>query len=255
MQGLLHLAGIAVAHRDERTGPEHLAHDGGVLEQGLSFRQSVSRRAAISAWTESGTSTVLVELAPVGEQAHELLRVQRVAARPLEQLLSSPRAAPPARAAPDEARRLLLGERGEVDPLRVPGVGAEGRVPLVQLRPGGAERGGAGRPRAQLGQVLEEGEECLVRPVQVLEDEHRLPPLGPRLENRRHAVNDSSCEAGSPPAPTSGSEARFQPGDVGVVGGSAPSSLAAASSGVSVSRIPHSALTISPSAQNAMPSP
>ena len=50
--------------------------------------ESVSRRAAISACTESGTSsTASLELPAVGEQAHELLRIQRVAARPLEQRL------------------------------------------------------------------------------------------------------------------------------------------------------------------------
>ena len=48
---------------------------------------SVSRRAAISACTESGTSRLLAEAAAVGEQPHELLRVQRVPACPLEQLL------------------------------------------------------------------------------------------------------------------------------------------------------------------------
>ena len=47
-------------------------------------RVSVSRRAAISACKLSGNSVSPGSQAAVGEQAHELLRIQRVPARPLE---------------------------------------------------------------------------------------------------------------------------------------------------------------------------
>ena len=50
--------------------------------------ESVSRRAAINACTTLRAHSALsATQAAVGEQAHELLRVQRVAARPLEQRL------------------------------------------------------------------------------------------------------------------------------------------------------------------------
>ena len=40
---------------------------------------------------------------------------------------------------------------------------------------------------------------------------------GERLEKRRQAVNDSSCEAGSPPAPTSGASRALSQAPVGIV--------------------------------------
>jgi hypothetical protein len=55
------------------------------------------------------------------------------------------------------------------------------RVLLVQLRAGGAkkkERNALG----PVGQVLQEGQQGAVRPVQVLEDEHRLATRGQKLE-------------------------------------------------------------------------
>ena len=82
--------------------------------------ESVSRRAAISACTESGTSDRLAELAAVGKQAHELLRVQGVAARPLEQrLLRLRRQHRALEQRRDQPRGLLVGQRGEVDRGRV----------------------------------------------------------------------------------------------------------------------------------------
>ena len=68
-------------------------------------------------------------------------------------------------------------------------------------------------------------------------------------------MNDSSCDAGSPPAPTSGNNRARNQGRSGASAGSTPSSFTAASPGESDSRIPASAFTISPSAHSAIPSP
>ena len=134
---------------------------------------SVSRRAAISACTDSGTSSSSLEHAAVGEQAHELLRVQRVAARPLEQrLLRLGRQHRPLEQRRDELGGLRVAERSEVDPLRVAGVRAEGRDAARRARAARCRAAGAARPPPSR-RVLEEGEQRRVGPVQVLEDEHR----------------------------------------------------------------------------------
>ena len=136
--------------------------------------ESVSSRAAISACTESGTSsTASLELPAVGEQAHELLRVQRIAARPLEQRpLRLRRQDRALEQRADQPRGLLVGQRGEVDRGRVAQPGRPGRMLLLQLGTRRAEdkQRHALRP---VGQVLEEGQQRIIGPVQVLEDEHR----------------------------------------------------------------------------------
>ena len=140
VQGLLHLARITIAHRDERARPEHLAHDGGVLKQGLALGRAACPGGRRSAPAPSRDVHLLIQLTPVRQQTHELLCVQRVAAGSLEQRpLRLRRQNRPLEEDADEAGRLLLGERREIDPLRVLRLGTERRVPLVQLWPGGAE--------------------------------------------------------------------------------------------------------------------
>ena len=117
------------------------------------------------------------EQVSVCEQAHELLRVQGVATRPLEQRalrLRGQDGALEQRA--EQPRGLLVRERGEVDRGRVAQAGRPGRMLLVQLGTGRAEQEERHALRP-VGQVLEEGEQGRVCPVQILEDEHRLPPL------------------------------------------------------------------------------
>ena len=82
----------------------------------------------------------------------------------------------------------------------------------------------------------------------------RPPPAASR--KRRQAVNDSSCAAGSPARPTSGASRARSQGRSWTSSGTARSSFAARlAPGESDSRIPASAFTISPNAQNAIPSP
>ena len=79
------------------------------------------------------------------------------------------------------------------------------------------QRRSIGRPSRPLGQVLEEGEERLVRPVQVLEDEHRLPPFGPRLEHTAPRAERLLLRGGLATRADERQQARFQPGDVGAL--------------------------------------
>ena len=173
----------------------------------------MSRRAAINACTDSGTSTLLAEPAAVREQPHELLRVQRVPACLLQQrLLRLGREHRLLEQRGDELRGLRVAQRSEVDPLRVASVGAEGRMLLVQLRPRRAQEQQR-HALGPVGQVLEKGEQRRVGPVQILEHEHRralgrealaeAPPGRKRLllRGRLRRRPDQRRQAGQQPGP------------------------------------------------------
>ena len=158
-------------------------------------------------------------IAPVGEQADELLGVQGVAARPLQELLHRRAGSTSAAAAGDEPAGLGLVERRQVDPLRVAGVRAERRMAFVELGPGGAQEQER-QACDPVGQVLDEREEGVVRPVQVLEHQHgrslggetldEAPPGRERFLERRglapvrrrgaRAWREASLAPGPPPA-------------------------------------------------------
>ena len=146
---------------------------------------SVSSRAAISAWIDSGAPRDrprLVEEVAVAQHPHELLRVQRVPAGPLEQqLLRLGRQHRLLQQRGHELRGVRVGERREVDRRVVAEPRAPGGVRLVQLGPGGAddEQRDALRP---VGEVLEEREQRRVGPVDVLDDQHERSPLRDRLQ-------------------------------------------------------------------------
>ena len=95
----------------DRARPEHLADDGRVLEEAfLRVRETVE--AGGDDALKCLRKRELVSRAPLGEELDELLCIQRVAARPLEQgLLRIGRKQWPGEQAPDELRRLLVGER------------------------------------------------------------------------------------------------------------------------------------------------
>jgi hypothetical protein len=73
-----------------------------------------------------------------------------------------------------QARGLVGPQRGERDRVRVPLAAAPTRVPLVQLRPGAAEheQRDAARP---VDEVFDESDQCIVGPVEILEDQHEWP--------------------------------------------------------------------------------
>ena len=212
---------------------------------------SVSSRAAISAWNDSGNGTstppsaVLVEQLAVAQHAHELLRVQRVPAGALEQQLLRLR----------RQHRLLQQRRHELGGVGVRKrrqadrrVVAEARAPggmrLVQLGPRRADDQQRNSLRP-VGQMLEEGQQRLVGPVDVLEHEHQRARSAIDSRNRRHAVNDSSCAAGCPRRCRAAAAAA--PAATALVRlGEHRLQLRRRASGGSDSKIPAWALTISP---------
>ena len=84
VQSQLELGLVAAADLGQRAHPEHLPEHGRVLKQALPLR-----RERVQAGGDQRLQTLRqLHLAgtqvAVGEQAHELLRIERVAARPLQ---------------------------------------------------------------------------------------------------------------------------------------------------------------------------
>ncbi len=173
VQRLLELVQVATAHRGDCAGPEHLADHGGVLQECLPVG---AQRV------ETGGDQRLQRLrqlqlvrhreqVAVGEQPDELLRVERVPAgvleeRPLERLGQDG----PFEQQREQLHRLPVRERRQVDALGVAGVAPEMRMSLVELRSRGAEH----EQRHVLGpvrEVLEERQQRVVGPVEILDDE------------------------------------------------------------------------------------
>ena len=123
-----------------------------------------------------------------------------------------------------------------------------------QLGAGGAdheERDGL----STIGEVLQEREHRLIRPMQVLEHEHGGVLLGDVFQEPSPRGEQLLALGGEVASiPSSGSR-RWRNQGRSSPSGSTTSSLAEATSGASDSRIPAWAFTISPSAQNVMPSP
>ena len=114
VQRPLDLVRIAVAHGADRAGPEHLAQHGRVLEEGLALlgeRVEAGRDQRVNRLRErhiraTSERAVLVEQVAVTQHPHELLGVQRVAARPVRgEAAASPPAVPSARAGRRRALR------------------------------------------------------------------------------------------------------------------------------------------------------
>ena len=89
VQRQLELALVAAADLGQGTDPEHLPEHGRVLEQALPLRRKRVQaggdqrlQALRQIRLRQGLSLRLQ--AAIGEQPHELLRVERIAARPLE---------------------------------------------------------------------------------------------------------------------------------------------------------------------------
>ena len=205
VQGVLHLARITIAHRDERTRPEHLAHDGGVLQQALALGRERVQASGDQRLHRVRDVHLLFQLTPVRQQTHELLRVQRVPAGSLEQRpLRLRRQNRSFEQAADEAGRFLLGERERLIRCAfwawAPNVGfrsySSGRV--VQRRRSGTSC--AHPARCSRKERSASSAQCRSSKTSTVSRSSAHDS-----STRRHAANVSSCEAGSPPAPTSGS--------------------------------------------------
>ena len=183
MERMLHLALVAVTHLGERAGPEHLADHSGVLEQALPVRGERVEAGGDQRLERLGHRSGVFTDAAVGDQAHELLGVQGVPARPLQQcLLRLGRENRALEQSRDQTGRLLVREWSKVDPVGVLRIGTKGGVPLEELRAGGTEHEQR-HPLRPFGEMLEKGEKGFVRPVQILEDEDRLPRFCPPFED------------------------------------------------------------------------
>ena len=77
----------AVAHLGKRARPKHLADHSGVLEQALPVRGERVEAGGDQRLERLGHRSGFFTDAAVGDQAHELLGVQGVPARPLQQCL------------------------------------------------------------------------------------------------------------------------------------------------------------------------
>ena len=84
---------------------------------------------------------------------------------------------------------------------------------LVELRPGGAEQE-QGHPGGPVGQVVEEGEHRLVRPVQIVDHEHGRVLRASPSRKRRQAVKDSSLRRRLAASAHQWGEPRLEPGPV-----------------------------------------
>ena len=180
-EALLDLVARAAAHRGQRPDPEDLPDNRRALQERLLLRrQRVEARG-----DDSLDGLGQRELRPgerLGEHADVFLGVERIAARVGEE---------PRRAAVldgllrEEGDQQLLGlrvrERRERDGDGAPLAAAPARTALEELRPGCAhdQDRDAGRP---VDEMVDEVEQAVVGPVQVLEDEHERVLLGQRLE-------------------------------------------------------------------------
>ena len=171
VQRLLDVARVSLAHLGQGTAPEHLADHGGVLEQALALLREGVQPGGNQRLDR--VRHLLDHLPAVGQQAHELLREKGVASRPLQQRpLRLRRQHRALEQRGDQPRGLLVGQRGEVDGRRVAQPGRPGRMLLLQLRTRRTEheQRHALRP---IGEMLEERQQGIIGPVQVLEHEHR----------------------------------------------------------------------------------
>jgi hypothetical protein len=158
------------AHRLERARPEDLAVHGGVLEDPFPLRrQSVDacRNERLDRLRDVDLSAKIT----VVDHARELLGIERVTARSLEQRgLGSRGQDRPCEQGRDEPRHLLLGEGRHGERRRVPLTSAPGGVALEEFRPSSTENEerNVGRP---VDEMVEELHERSVGPMEVLEDE------------------------------------------------------------------------------------
>ena len=196
------------------------------------------------------------------EELRELLGVERIAARSLEQheLRVGGEHGPIEKPAEEESG-LLVGERRKSEGRRVQLAAAPTRPSLEKLRPGGRddEERNVGHP---VDELVEEVEQAVVGPVQVLHHEDERPLMGQRLEEvpprGERFASPVACRARFRCEADEREKVRLDPDGIGpssIASSTARWIFAAASAGGSCSWMPACALTISPSAHSVIPSP
>ena len=171
---------------DLRSGPqpEHLAENRSVLKERLLLvgqRIEPGRHDSLHRLGERQLALSRQELA-IGDHPDELLGVERVSARPLQERgLGLGRKDRPLEQGRQEARGLVVVERRERECERVRLPSAPARAAREQLRPSSADHENR-NPAGPIHEVVDEVEQALVGPVQVFEDEDERPLLGECLE-------------------------------------------------------------------------
>jgi hypothetical protein len=195
----------------------------------------------------------------LGQHAGVLLRVERIAAGPgQERSLGLGREHRALEERAHEPGRVFVAEGRERECDGVGLASAPRGTVHEQLRPSAADEqeGNPGRPVAEM---IDEVEQALVRPVQVLEDEDERAPVGESLEEAApggEALVEVSLPLSSGEAHegSQGDSTHGRSSSSGRASSTVRASFSPAPSPASVST-PACALTISPRAQNVMPSP
>ena len=213
--------GRGVAVSTERADPEDLPDNRSVAKQVLfALREAVEARRD-DALERLGQRQIL-RRSPLEEEFRELLRVERIASGTLEErVLGFGGEHGPVEESGDEPRRLLIREGGDGEHRRVELAASPARTALEELRAGSRdhEQRHVVHP---VDELVDEVEEALVCPVEVLEDEHEWPPLGhgfeeqaPRSEGLPAAI---VAELALSAEADQREQVRSHPRDVGIVG-------------------------------------
>jgi hypothetical protein len=173
-----HRVPVEAGHGRQRPGPEDLADHGGVLEQRLAPAgkgvQPGRDERLHGGWEGKVGPRCTPQLVvrgqqpSVGEQADILLGVQGVAVRAFQQRrLNLSRQPRPAEQGPDQPSRVARLQGSEGDHRGALGVLRPAGMPLVQFGPRGSDHQ-QGHAAHGAHKVLEEGEQGVVGPVQIL---------------------------------------------------------------------------------------
>ena len=183
---------LAGADLRQRAEPERPAHHGGVLDEQLLLHgqcveaggddrlHRLGHRQLRSG--QLGTRARRSQQAAVEQHAHVLLREQRVPARAGEQRRPKLRREVGClEQVGHQPRRLVVGQRRQLEDRGATPAHAPAGPPLDQLGAAGDEHQQAAR-EAAAEVIRDELEQAVVRPVHVLEDEDERAPGGDLLE-------------------------------------------------------------------------
>ena len=205
----------------KRSGPEDLADHRRVLEDRLFLGREAVEARGDDPLERLGERHVF-RGAALEVELCELLCVQRVALRAIQQrLLDLGRQNAAREDLRDQDRGLLRGEGSEPDHRGVQRSAAPARAALEQLRPRAAddEERDAAQP---IDELVDEVEQALVGPVQVLEHEHERPLVGECFEEASPSgeglAATVAAQAGSRLETDERTKVRLDPGGVLLVG-------------------------------------